>query len=149
MQNFRLFDVISAFVIKTLLWKSISKNDTLEIFVNLSEYLEENFQVFEGIKRHILNRVSDFDTDFKNFSKPNPSVTRIEVKSIWNDNRWKISYSFTKRSDFGRNISVIYVRISQGQAGSCVSSWILFLYEKNTCNSQRSVTTFTWKDIFV
>jgi hypothetical protein len=38
---FQLFEKVSAFMKKTMLWKSICESDTLEMFVNISEYLEK------------------------------------------------------------------------------------------------------------
>jgi hypothetical protein len=38
---FQLFDKVSAFMKKTMLWKSVCESDTLEMFVNMSEYLEK------------------------------------------------------------------------------------------------------------
>jgi hypothetical protein len=46
-----------------MLWKSPCESNTLEIFVNMSEYLEENDYVFEEIKPHFL---TNLENNFKN-----------------------------------------------------------------------------------
>jgi hypothetical protein len=63
---FQLFDKVSAFMKKTMLWKSLCENDTLEMFVNLSEYLEENDYAFEEIKPHVLTHLPNLESNFKN-----------------------------------------------------------------------------------
>jgi hypothetical protein len=50
----------------TMLWKSLCENDTLEMFVNMSEYLEENDYAFEEIKSHVLTRLANLESNFKN-----------------------------------------------------------------------------------
>jgi hypothetical protein len=37
----QLFDKFSAFIKKSMIWKSLYESDTLEMFVNMSEYLEK------------------------------------------------------------------------------------------------------------
>jgi hypothetical protein len=39
---FQLFDKVSIFMKRTMLWKSLCESDTLEMFVSMSEYVEEN-----------------------------------------------------------------------------------------------------------
>jgi hypothetical protein len=51
---------------KTMLWKSLCESDTLEMFVNMSEYLEENDYTFEKIKPHVLPYLSNLESNFKN-----------------------------------------------------------------------------------
>jgi hypothetical protein len=63
---FQLFDKVSAFMKKTMLWKSLCESDTLEIFVNMSEYLKENDYAFEEIKPHVLTHLTNLDSNFKN-----------------------------------------------------------------------------------
>jgi hypothetical protein len=50
---FQLFDKVSLFMKKTVLWKSVCESDTLEMFVSMNEYLEEIDYVFEEIKPHV------------------------------------------------------------------------------------------------
>jgi hypothetical protein len=63
---FQPFDKVSAFMRKTMLWKSLCESDTLEMFVNMSEYLEENYYTFEEIKPHVLTHLTDLESSFKN-----------------------------------------------------------------------------------
>jgi hypothetical protein len=63
---FHIFDKVSAFMKNTMLWKSLCGSDTLEIFVNMSEYLEENDYAFEEIKPHVLTRLTNLESNFKN-----------------------------------------------------------------------------------
>jgi hypothetical protein len=51
---------------KSLLWKSLCESDTLEIFVNMSEYLEENDYAFEEIKPHVPTHLTNLESNFKN-----------------------------------------------------------------------------------
>jgi hypothetical protein len=51
---------------KTMLWKSLCENDTLEIFVTMSEHLEENDYAFEEIKPHVLTHLTNLESNFKN-----------------------------------------------------------------------------------
>jgi hypothetical protein len=62
---FQLFDEVSAFMKKTMLWKSLCESDTLEIFDNMSEYLEENYYEFEEIKPHVLTHLTNLESNFK------------------------------------------------------------------------------------
>jgi hypothetical protein len=39
---FQLFHTVSAFMKKTMLWKSLCENNTLQMFVTMTEYPEEN-----------------------------------------------------------------------------------------------------------
>jgi hypothetical protein len=39
---FQIFDKVLAFRKKMMLWKSLCESDTLEMFANMREYLEEN-----------------------------------------------------------------------------------------------------------
>jgi hypothetical protein len=45
---------------KTMLWKSFCESDTLEMFVNMSEYLAED------IKPHVLTHLTNLESNFKN-----------------------------------------------------------------------------------
>jgi hypothetical protein len=50
-----------------MLWKSLCDSDTPEMFVNMSECLEENDHAFEEIKPHVLthlNNLINFKTRF-------------------------------------------------------------------------------------
>jgi hypothetical protein len=49
---------------KTMIWKSLCESDTLEIFVNMSEYLEENDYAFKEIKPHVLTHLTDLNSNF-------------------------------------------------------------------------------------
>jgi hypothetical protein len=49
-----------------MLWKSLCENDTLEMFVNTSEYIEENDYAFEEIKPHVLTHLTNVESNFKN-----------------------------------------------------------------------------------
>jgi hypothetical protein len=51
---------------KTVLWKSLCESDTVEMFVNMSEYLEENDYTFEEIKPHVLTHLTNLESSFKN-----------------------------------------------------------------------------------
>jgi hypothetical protein len=51
---------------KMMLWKSLCESDTLEMFVNMSEYLEKNDYAFEEIKPHVLTHLTNLDSNFKN-----------------------------------------------------------------------------------
>jgi hypothetical protein len=51
---FQLFDKVSAFMKKRMLWKSPSENNTLEMFVNMNEYLEESDYAFEEIEPNLM-----------------------------------------------------------------------------------------------
>jgi hypothetical protein len=54
---FHLFDKVLAFMKKTMLWKSIWETDTLEMFVNMCEYPENDY-AFEEIKPHVLTHLT-------------------------------------------------------------------------------------------
>jgi hypothetical protein len=41
------------------LWKSLCESDSTEIFVDMSEYLEENCYEFEEIKPHVLTHLTN------------------------------------------------------------------------------------------
>jgi hypothetical protein len=49
---------------KTMLWKSLCENDTLEMFVNMSEYLEENDYASEEIKPQVLTHLTNLESNF-------------------------------------------------------------------------------------
>jgi hypothetical protein len=49
-----------------MLWKSLCENDNLEMFVNMSEYIEENDYAFEEIIPHVLTRLTNLENNFKN-----------------------------------------------------------------------------------
>jgi hypothetical protein len=63
---FQFFDKVSAFMKKTMLWKSLCNSDTLEMFVNMSEYLEENDYAFEENELHVMTHLTNFESNFKN-----------------------------------------------------------------------------------
>jgi hypothetical protein len=48
-----------------MLWKSLCENYTLEMFVTMSEYVEENDCAFEEIKPHVLTLLTDLESNFK------------------------------------------------------------------------------------
>jgi hypothetical protein len=62
---FQLFDKISAFMRKTMLWKNLCESDTLEMFVSMIEY-QENDYASEEIKPHILTYLTNLENSFKN-----------------------------------------------------------------------------------
>jgi hypothetical protein len=43
-----------------------SENDTLEIFVNMIEYLEEYYYLFEEVEHHVLTYHTNHESNFKN-----------------------------------------------------------------------------------
>jgi hypothetical protein len=47
-----------------MLWESLSESDTPEMFVSMSEYLEENDYSFEEIKPHVLTHLTDIESKF-------------------------------------------------------------------------------------
>jgi hypothetical protein len=49
-----------------MLWKSLCESDTLEMSVNMSEYLEENDHAFEEIKPHVLTHLTNLQSNFMN-----------------------------------------------------------------------------------
>jgi hypothetical protein len=51
---------------KTILWKSLCESETLEMFVNMIEYLEENGYASEKIKPHVLTHLTNLESNFKN-----------------------------------------------------------------------------------
>jgi hypothetical protein len=57
---FQLFDKVSAFMKKTMLWKSLCESDTLEVFVSMIEQLEED------IKSHVMIHLTNLGSNFKN-----------------------------------------------------------------------------------
>jgi hypothetical protein len=63
---FRFFDKVSALMKKAMQWKSLCESDTLEMFVNMTEYLEENDYAFEEIKPHVLTHLTNLESNFKN-----------------------------------------------------------------------------------
>jgi hypothetical protein len=50
-----------------MLWKSLCESDTLEMFVNMSDYLEENDYTFEEIKPRVLTHLTNLESNFKNY----------------------------------------------------------------------------------
>jgi hypothetical protein len=62
----QVFDKVSAFMKKTMLWKSLCESDTLEMFINMTEYLEENDFAFKEIKSHVLTHLTNIDSNRKN-----------------------------------------------------------------------------------
>jgi hypothetical protein len=63
---FHLFDKVSEFMTETMVWKSLCESDTLEMFVNMSEYLKENYYASEEIKPHVLTHLTNLESNFKN-----------------------------------------------------------------------------------
>jgi hypothetical protein len=63
---FQLFDNVSAFKKNMMPWKSLCESDTLEMFVIISEYLEENDYTSEEIKPHVLTHLTNLKRNFKN-----------------------------------------------------------------------------------
>jgi hypothetical protein len=57
---FQRFDKVSAFMKKIMLWKSFFEDETLEMFVVMSEYIAENDYAFEEIKPHLINLKANF-----------------------------------------------------------------------------------------
>jgi hypothetical protein len=51
---------------KTMAWKVLCESDTLEMFFNMSEYLEKNDYAFEEIKPHVLTHLTNIESNFKN-----------------------------------------------------------------------------------
>jgi hypothetical protein len=49
-----------------MLRKSLCECDTLDKFVNMSEYLEESDYAFEEIKPRILSYLTNLESNFKN-----------------------------------------------------------------------------------
>jgi hypothetical protein len=53
MTIFQLFVTVSALMKMVMVWKRVYESDALEIFVSMSEYLEESDYVFEEMKSHV------------------------------------------------------------------------------------------------
>jgi hypothetical protein len=51
---------------ETMLWKSLCESDTLEMSVNVSQYLEGNY-TFEEIKPYVLTHLTNLTSNFKNY----------------------------------------------------------------------------------
>jgi hypothetical protein len=51
---------------KKVLWKSLYESDTLEMFVSVSECLEESDYIFEEAKLHVSTHLSNYARNFKN-----------------------------------------------------------------------------------
>jgi hypothetical protein len=49
-----------------MLWKSLCESDTQELFISMSEYLEENVYAFQEIKPHVLTHLTNLESNFKN-----------------------------------------------------------------------------------
>jgi hypothetical protein len=49
-----------------MVWKSLCESYTLEMFVNMREYLEENDNAFEEIKPHVLIHLTNLESNIKN-----------------------------------------------------------------------------------
>jgi hypothetical protein len=60
-----------------MLWKIVCESDTLEMFVSMSEYLEENYYAYEEIKPHVLTHVTNLESNFKN-RFPEPTLQQHE-----------------------------------------------------------------------
>jgi hypothetical protein len=54
-----------AFMRKTMLWKIFCESDILEIFVNMSEYLNENDYICIEIKSQVLTHLTNLELSFK------------------------------------------------------------------------------------
>jgi hypothetical protein len=63
---FQLFDKVPELIKKTMLWKSLCESDTLEMFVNMSENLEEIDYAFKEIKPQVLTHLTNLESNFKN-----------------------------------------------------------------------------------
>jgi hypothetical protein len=70
-----------------MLQQSLCGNDAIELFVKVSEYLEENDYVSEEIKPHVLLRLAGLKGDCKNHLRE--LTTRLHTKSIFSHNRWE------------------------------------------------------------
>jgi hypothetical protein len=46
-----------------MLWKNLSESDTLEMFVNMTENLQQNDHVLEGIKPHVLTHLTNTESN--------------------------------------------------------------------------------------
>jgi hypothetical protein len=68
--------------------ESLCENNTLEMFVNMSEYLEENDYAFEEIKPHVLSHLTNLESNFKNrfpeltFSNKNGCKIHLQSQSV-------------------------------------------------------------------
>jgi hypothetical protein len=51
---------------ETMLWKRYCESETLEMFVNMSVYLEGNDYAFEEIKPHVMTHLNNLENNFKN-----------------------------------------------------------------------------------
>jgi hypothetical protein len=66
---------------KTMLWKSFCESDTQEVFVNMSEYLEENDYAYEEFKPYVLTHLTNLESNFKNCF---PELTLQQHESMQN-----------------------------------------------------------------
>jgi hypothetical protein len=121
---------------KTMLWKSHCESDTLEIFVNMSEYLEENDYAFEVIKSHVLTHLTNLESNFKNRF---PELTLQQHE--WMRNPFaiaigeKISHISIKAQESLMELSCDTALKIKFEALSLPKFWI-YIYKKNTWNSQ-------------
>jgi hypothetical protein len=118
-----------------MLWKSICESDTLEIFVNMSEYLEENdYADYEEIKPHVLIHLTNLESNFKNRF---PELTLQQHE--WMRNSFAVT--------IGEKISHLSIKAKESLMElSCDTSLKIkfevclflnfgFIYKKNTWNS--------------
>jgi hypothetical protein len=148
---FNFFDKVSAFMKKTMLWKSLCESDTLEMFVNMGEYLEENDCAFEESKPHVLIHLTNLESNFKNRF---PELTLQQHE--WMRNPFavttgeKISHLSIKAKESLMDLSCDTSLKISFEALSLTEFWIYI--KKRTLGplttSHRGVTTF-WNDISV
>jgi hypothetical protein len=63
---FHLFDKVSVFMKKTMLWKSLCESDTLEMFVNISDYQKKIITHLKELKFMFLTHLTNVESNFKN-----------------------------------------------------------------------------------
>jgi hypothetical protein len=71
-----------------MLWESLCESDTIEIFDNMTEYLEEKDDAFEEMKPHILTHLTLLERSFKN---PFPELILQQHK--WTRNPFGVAIS--------------------------------------------------------
>jgi hypothetical protein len=49
-----------------VLWKNLFESGALEMFVNVTKYLEENDYAFKETKPHVLTHLTNTESNFKN-----------------------------------------------------------------------------------
>jgi hypothetical protein len=53
------------------LWKYLCESDSIEIFVNMSEYLRRSGYEFKEIKPQVLTDLTDLESNFESLFRPN------------------------------------------------------------------------------